>query len=193
MKREDIYRVFSNIPTLQTERLNLRRLMVADAEDMFEYSKNKEVTEYLTWDAHPDVMYTREYLEYLGGHYNIGDFFDWAVVLVGEDKMIGTCGFTRFDYNNNSGEIGYVINPAYWGQGIAQEAVNAVMDFGFETLNLHRIEAKFIMGNTASMRVMEKSGMQFEGYSREAMLIKGEYKTIGVFSILKDEFLHKAY
>ena len=190
MKREDIYRIFSNIPILQTERLTLRRLMVRDDADMYEYSKNKEVTEYLTWDAHPDVSYTREYLQYLGSHYNIGDFFDWAVVLDSEDKMVGTCGFTRFEYNNNSGEIGYVINPAYWGRGIAVEAVNAVMEFGFETLRLNRIEAKFIEGNSASMRVMEKAGMQFEGYNRRAMLIKGEYKTIGVYSILRDEYLN---
>ena len=190
MKREDIYRIFSNIPTLQTERLTLRRLMVRDDADMYEYSKNKEVTEYLTWDAHPDMAYTREYLQYLGSHYNIGDFFDWAVVLDSENKMVGTCGFTRFDYNNNSGEIGYVINPAYWGRGIADEAVRAVMEFGFESLRLNRIEAKFIEGNSASMRVMEKTGMQFEGYNRRAMLIKGEYKTIGVYSILRDEYLN---
>lgn len=188
MKREEIYRIFSNIPTLQTERLTLRRLMVSDALDMFEYSKNPEVTRYLTWDAHPDVMYTREYLQYLGTHYNVGDFFDWGVILTSEDKMIGTCGFTRFDYNNNSGEIGYVINPAYRGQGIADEAVRTVMQFGFETLKLNRIEAKFMEGNTASLRVMEKTGMQLEGYHRSAMLIKGGYRTIGVCAILRDEY-----
>ncbi len=188
MKREEVYRVFSNIPTLQTDRLTLRRMMVADAQDMYEYSKNKEVTKYLTWDAHPDVMYTREYLQYIGTHYNMGDFFDWAVVLNSEDKMIGTCGFTRFEYNNNCGEIGYVLNPAYWGQGIAAEAVREVMRFGFETLGLNRIEAKFIEGNDASMRVMEKAGMQFEGYRRRSMLIKGDYRTIGVCAILKEEF-----
>lgn len=192
MKREEIYRIFSNIPTLQTERLTLRRLMVSDALDMFEYSKDPEVTRYLTWDAHPDVMYTREYLQYLGTHYNVGDFFDWGVILTSEDKMIGTCGFTRFDYNNNSGEIGYVINPAYRGQEIADEAVRAVMQFGFETLKLNRIEAKFIEGNSASLRVMKKTGMQLEGYHRSAMLIKGEYRTIGVCSILRDEYFDTA-
>ena len=192
MKREEIYRIFSNIPTLQTERLTLRRLMVSDALDMFEYSKDPEVTRYLTWDAHPDVMYTREYLQYLGTHYNVGDFFDWGVILTSEDKMIGTCGFTRFDYNNNSGEIGYVINPSYRGQEIADEAVRAVMQFGFETLKLNRIEAKFIEGNSASLRVMKKTGMQLEGYHRSAMLIKGEYRTIGVCSILRDEYFDTA-
>lgn len=188
MKREEIYRIFSNIPTMQTERLTLRRLMVSDARDMYEYSKDEEVTRYLTWEAHPDPSYTREYLQYLGTHYNVGDFFDWGVVLASEDKMIGTCGFTRFDYNNNCGEVGYVINPAYRGRGIAVEALESVMQFGFEELGLNRIEAKFMEGNDASMRVMEKVGMTFEGYHRSSMLVKGEYRTIGVSAILRDEY-----
>ena len=188
MKREEIYRIFSNIPTLQTKRLTLRRLMVSDAFDMYEYAKNSEVTEYLTWDAHPDPAHTREYLQYLGTHYNVGDFFDWGVILEQEDKMIGTCGFTRFDYNNNCGEVGYVINPAYRGREIAPEALMKVMEFGFERLGLNRIEAKFMEGNQSSMRVMEKVGMTFEGYHRSSMFIKGEYKTIGVSAILRDEY-----
>ena len=189
MKKEDTFRIFTNIPELHTERLTLRRMKVGDSWDMFEYAGREDVTEYLLWKPHPDVAYTREYLQFVATHYELGDFFDWAVVWKEQDKMIGTCGFTRFDYNNNSGEIGYVINPAYRGQGIADEAVREVMRFGFDDLGLNRIEAKFMEGNTASMRVMEKTGMTFEGYHRSSMLIKGEYKTIGVCSILRDEFI----
>ena len=79
----------------------------------------------------------------------------------------------------------------YWGQGIALEAVQAIMDVGFKTLNLHRIEAKFILGNEQSRRVMEKAGMSFEGYQRESMYILDGYRTIGVCSILFSEYLEK--
>jgi ribosomal-protein-alanine N-acetyltransferase len=65
------------------------------------------------------------------------------------------------------------------------------MDVGFRVLNLHRIEAKFILGNEQSRRVMEKAGMTFEGYQRDAMYILEEYKTIGVCSILFPEYLDK--
>lgn len=188
MKREEIYQIFSNIPTLTTERLTLRRMLVSDAYDMYEYARRELVTRYLSWRPHPNVDYTKEYLQYIGNHYNIGDFFDWGVIHNKDDKFIGTCGFTRFNYNHNSAEIGYVLSPDYWGQGIADEAVREVMKFGFERLGLNRIEAKFIMGNESSKRVMEKTGMTFEGYQRQAMLIKGEYKNIGICSILKDEF-----
>ena len=191
MKREEIYRIFSNIPTLATERLTLRRMLVSDADDMYEYAHRELVTRYLSWRPHPNREYTREYLQYIGTHYTIGDFFDWGVIHNGDDKFIGTCGFTRFDYNHNCGEIGYVLNPKYWGMGIADEAVREVMRFGFEVLGLNRIEAKFIEGNESSRRVMEKTGMTFEGYHRASMLIKGEYRTIGVCSILKNEFMNK--
>ena len=189
MKREEIYRIFSNIPTLNTERLTLRRMLVSDTDDMYEYARRETVTRYLTWHPHRNRDYTREYLQYIGTHYTIGDFFDWGVVHNRDDKFIGTCGFTRFDYNNNCGEIGYVLNPEYWGQGLALEAVREVMRFGFEVLGLNRIEAKFIEGNDSSRRVMEKTGMTFEGFLRKAMKIKGEYETIGICSILRDEFM----
>ena len=188
MKREEVYRIFSNIPELRTERLTLRRMKVGDSFDMFEYACREDVTEFLLWKPHPDLAYTREYLQFVATHYEIGDFFDWAVVWRDQDKMIGTCGFTRLDYTHNVGEIGYVINPLFRGMGIAGEAVREVMRFGFEVLGLNRIEAKFMEGNAASLRVMEKTGMTFEGFRRKSMKIKGKYETVGYCSILRDEF-----
>lgn len=188
MKREALFDTFSNIPTLFTNRLILRRMKVADAQDMFEYACQPEVTRYLTWRPHPDIGYTREYLEYLGTRYKVGDFFDWAVVLRENDKMIGTCGFTRFDLPNNSAEIGYVLNPAYQGRGIAGEAAYAVISFGFNRLRLHRIEARHMIGNNASHRVMEKLGMKTEGTFRESYYVNGSYRTVTVCSILDSEF-----
>ena len=187
MKCETVHRIFSDIPTLTTERLLLRRMLVGDCYDMYEYASNAEVTRFLTWSPHPDIEYTKEYLQYISNHYKLGDFYDWAVILREQNKMIGTCGFTRFHMHHDCGEIGYVIHPAYRGQGIAGEAVRAVMSFGFEQLDLHRIEAKYINGNEASRRVMEKAGMTFEGVRRGEMLIKGSYRDIGVYSILRED------
>ena len=188
VKREEVYKIFSELPELSTERLLLRKMKVGDSFDMFEYACREDVTEFLLWKPHPSLAYTREYLQFVATHYEIGDFFDWAIIWREQEKMIGTCGFTRFDYNNNVGEIGYVINPIYRGIGVADEAVREVMRFGFERLKLNRIEAKFMEGNTASKRVMEKTGMTFEGFHRKAMRIKGKYETIGICSILRDEF-----
>lgn len=188
MKRQTIYHIFSHIPVLETERLILRRMQPTDANDMFEYAHRGDVTLHLTWDPHPDLLYTREYLGYVSAHYAAGDFFDWAVVDRESGRMIGTCGFTRFHCESDCAEIGYVINPAFWGRGIATEAVGEVIRFGFQRLEVNRIEAKFIEENAASRRVMEKNGMTFEGVMRQSMYIKGKYRNVGVCSILRHEF-----
>ncbi len=188
MKCETIYHIFSHMPTLGTERLLLRPMKVSDCFDMYDYAKRQSVTRYLTWSPHYDIEYTKEYLQYIVNHYRLGDFYDWAVVLRDEGRMIGTCGFTRFHFQNDAAEVGYVLNPDYHGKGYATEAVRAVLSFGFENLHLHRIEAKYIVGNDASRKVMEKCGMKFEGVRRGEMLIKGAYRDIGVCAVLKEEF-----
>ena len=130
----------------------------------------------------------QDYLRYLATRYAAGTFYDWGVILKQNGRMIGTCGFTTIDCAHDAAEIGYVLNPDYHGMGIATEAVEAVLAFGFDKLLLHRIEARFMEGNDASLRVMEKVGMRFEGWRRESMLVKGSYRTIGYSSILFDEY-----
>ena len=188
MKKNQIYRLFSNIPTLETGRLVLRGMRVSDAADMYEYACRPSVTEYLTWDPHTSLTETRDYLTYVGQRYRTGDFYDWSVVDKESGRMIGTCGFTSFNCPADSAEIGYVLNPAFQGRGLATEAVRRVLRFGFEELELHRIEAHFIEGNDASRRLMERVDMSFEGYARESMKIKGKYRTIGTCAILRREF-----
>ncbi len=188
MKKESLYRIFSHMPELETERLYLRAARVSDAEDMFAYAKSPEVTKYLLWQPHADAAYTRRYLEYLAGRYRIGAHYEWVMVSKQTGRMIGTCGFAKIDTANNSAELGYVLNPEYRGEGLVVEAARRVMDFGFSVLSLRRIEARFMIENTASRRVMEKLGMQFEGVHRSAMLVKGLYRDIGVCSILRGEF-----
>lgn len=188
MKKDLIYKTFSRLPEMETARLRLRKMKPADSEDMFAYAKRDEVTRYLTWRSHPSERYTHGYLEYIQKHYAIGNFYDWAIIEKASGRMIGTCGFTRLDAQNDTGEIGYVLNPDFWGKGLAAEAAERIVEFGFEKLLLNRIEARFISENAASRRVMEKIGMKFEGTYRGAMMIKGKYRDISVCSIMRDDY-----
>ena len=191
MKKESIYRIFSKIPTLETERLILRKMLVSDKEDIYAYSCREDVTEFLTWAPHTSMEYTQDYLRYIGQRYSVGDYFDWAVVEKASGRVIGSCGFTRFDYPNDAGEIGYVFHPDFGGKGYATEAVGEVVRFGFVALKLHRIEARYLKGNDRSCKLMERLGMRFEGERREAMLVKGAYRTVGTYSMLASEFARK--
>ena len=191
LTREVISRIFTRIPTLETERLLLRKIGPEDVDDMFAYASRKEVTEYLLWSPHETREYTAHYIDYLGRKYRTGDFYDWALVLKDEGKMIGTCGFTAFTPGANAGEVGYVLNPDFWGKGLATEAVARVVRFGFEALELHRLEARYMMGNEASRRVMAHVGMHFDGCLRHAVFVRGKYRDVGICSILEDEFYNK--
>ena len=179
---------FKHIPTIETQRLILRPMKVSDFEDMYDYAKREELTRYLLWSPHPSAAYSKEFLKFVVKRYRAGVFFDWGIEEKESGRMIGTCGFTAIDVDNRTGEIGYVINPDFQCRGYAPEAAKAVLSFGFSELDLNRIESRFMKENEASLAVMKKLGMTFEGYLRDSMYVKGEYRTIGVCSILKKEF-----
>ncbi len=188
MKKEDLLTTFKNMPTLTTERLTLRKMKLSDAADMFDYAHREETTRFLRWSPHKSIAFTKEYLKYIGQRYAVGDFYDWAIVEHESGRMIGTCGFTTIDAENKKGEIGYVLSPDFHRRGYTPEAASAIVRFGFEKLGLNRIEARFMVENDASLKVMKKLGMTYEGAERDAMLIKGKFRTIGVSSILREEF-----
>ena len=187
MKFNLISNLFTNMPKMESERLYFRAIKRHDVYDIYEYSSNPETSKYLLWNPHQSIDTTKEFIDIVISKYKSGDYNDWAIVYKDTEKMIGTCGFTRIDEDNRVVEIGYVLNPDFWGFGLATEAVERVLEFAFEVLNVNRVEAKFIFGNDASLNVMKKVGMTFEGYQREAIFSKGKFRTIGISSILKRE------
>ena len=187
LEREKLVELFADLPVLETDRLFLRALRTSDAADLFDYAHREDVTKFLLWKPHKTIEHTTEYLRYIQERYRAGLFYDWALELKDTGKMIGTCGFTSFDPANGIGEIGYVLNPDYRGHSLALEAAQTVVRFGFQRLDLHRIEVRIMKGNEASFRVAEKLKMQFEGWKRDAALVAGTYRTVGICSILKEE------
>ena len=188
---EDFKDVFKNPPAIETDRLLFRPMQIRDAEDMFEYSSKESVTRYLLWSPHESVDYTRRYLIFVKKQYSQGLFYDWAVILKDTGKMIGTGGFTTIDGRHQSAEIGYVLNDDYWGKGSGSEIARELLCFGFNYLGLNRIQARYMVGNEASRRVMEKNGMQFEGVARNLMYVKGSFRDIGCCAILKEDYFEK--
>ena len=185
MKQSDLKR-FIYIPTLLSGSIKLRRILKTDIEDVYEYASDPLTSEFLLWSPHQTKGFTKKYLEHIDKKYKRGEFYDWGVEY--EGKMIGTCGFTSFSIENNSAEIGYVLNKEYWGRGIAASCARMVMEYGFSELDLNRIEAKYMVENDSSRRVMEKCLMKPEGVLRSSVYCKNSYKDIGVYSILRDEY-----
>ena len=166
----------------------LRKITLSDAEDMFEYACRSDVTEFLLWDPHPSYSYTVELIRHLQRGYTEEKYFDFALELKEAGKMIGTAGFTSFDRKNNCAEAGYVINPLYRNRGYATEALSAIMNISFLSLGINRLEARYMVGNLASKRVMEKCGMNYEGVLRQKLFVKGKFCDIGICSALREDY-----
>ena len=102
--------------------------------------------------------------------------------------LIGTCGFSSMDIYNNKAEIGYVLSHRYRGRGYMCEAVRKVLSIGFDTLGLRRIEARILVGNTPSEKLAMDVGMKYEGTLRNALFIKGEYKSFSYYAITREDY-----
>ena len=183
--------VLAEWPVLETERLILRRFRMEDAADMFEYTSNPDVTRFLVIETHRTVADTQAFLEMVLSRPTDSNIMAFGVVLKESGKLVGHCTIFSVDARgerSGRAEVGYAINPAYRGQGIAPEALRAAIDLGFSRLGVNRIAALTMLDNPASARVMEKAGMQYEGILREYMLIKGRFYDLKVYSILRREW-----
>lgn len=181
-------RFFRNLPTLETDRLCLRKLTRQDTADVFAYAADAQVAGPTTWQPHRTLAQSGQFIERVLQRYDHGRPAAWAVVLKSAQRVIGTCGFTAVDTGDGRGELGYALGRAYWGQGLMTEAVTAVLPVGFYVLNLERIEATCLSDNIASARVLEKAGMVYEGTLRHAILHKGAYRDLRLYAIIRSDF-----
>ena len=176
-----------DLPTLETDRLILRKMTPNDAEAVFAYASDPEVTRYVSWETHRSIEDSRTFLDFATSKYESGGEPEWGIVYKGDHRFVGTCGIVSWEPYHARAELGYALSRDYWGRGLMAEAVGAMISFGFERMNLNRMEARCIAENVASARVMEKAGMLYEGMLRQRELIKGEHRDIMIYSILRDE------
>ena len=156
--------------TLETERLILRRITLADCEAAFRnWVNDAEVTKYLRWPPHGDISVTRAvYGDWVSAYVNDNRFYQWAIVPKALNEPIGTIGAVDMDDRTDKIHIGYCIGRAFWGQGYTAEALSCLITFFFEEVDANRIESQHDPNNPASGRVMQKCGMTYEGTLRAA-------------------------
>jgi len=176
------------VPTLETDRLLLRRFSVNDVNDIFEYASDSDVNTFMPWDMHKSINETKEFLEKSKESCDKSGDLDWGIELKSENKLVGGITIRTWNDANRCGDIGYVLSKKYWNMGITTEALKAVIQFGFEKLYLNRIEAHCDENNIASYKVMEKAGMKYEGTLRKKAFVKNRFVDMKFCSILNDEY-----
>jgi ribosomal-protein-alanine N-acetyltransferase len=180
---------------IETERLLLRDFTLGDVEALAACRMDERYWRY--YDRVDDVEATaREHVELFvrwqsetpRTHYQL------AIVLKQDDTLIGDCGLRRrpqVEYGGASdleADIGYELDPRYWRQGYATEAMRALVSFGFETLGLHRVWAFCLAANEPSWRLMERLGMHREGQLRQNAQLRGRWVETFVYGLLEDEW-----
>lgn len=178
---------FTVFPLLATKGFLLRKIKVSDAPNMFDYFSRKEVVEYYDVELLTSQQQAIELIEGLLYRYNAGKQIRWGITLKDKAGIIGTCGFHSIELEHQKAEIGYELHPDYWGRGIMTEIIQKIVEYGFNNMDLNRIEAFYNPLNHASRRVLEKNGFQYEGTLRERFLVNGKFVDAAIAAILKEE------
>jgi len=184
----NIEKIYSDLPILETERLILRKVTKEDIEDMNLYGSDEEVSKYVTWNTQETIADTKGFVEFVLNKYENKQVSPWGIEYKENGKFIGTIDFVWWQPNHKIAEIGYVISKDYWGKGLTTEVAKELVKFGFEEMDLVRVQARCDVENIASARVMEKAGMTLEGIIRKGIFVKGEHRDLKMYSILKEEF-----
>lgn len=174
---------------IRTERLILRRFAPTDVADFLAFRANPEVLRLILEEPFTEAGATT----FLGRQAAFDPatqkgYFALAVVRTASNTVIGEIGLFLHSDAENRGDIGWIIHPDYQGRGYATEAAQALLAFCFDGLHLHRVTAGCDSRNTASHRLMERSGMRREGHLRESRFADGAWHDEYLYALLRSEW-----
>lgn len=175
---------------LETDRLLIRRFTADDLEDQLEYLSDVEVARYEYWEPYTTRKAVRE-MRAAESAVEPGQEAHWcdlAIVLKDRQKLIGSISIKVLSRQHRFGEVGWILNPSYQGNGYATEAASEILRYGFDELDLYWVIAFCDVRNAASYRLMERLGMQRLAELKRNKLVKGEWIDEFVYSIVAPEW-----
>lgn len=173
---------------LETDRLVLRRFTMDDADAMYRnWASDGEATKYLTWPPHAGVGVTRLVLQEWVASYRRESFYQWAIIPKDLGEPVGSISVVGMNDVIDMVHVGYCIGRPWWHQGIMSEALQAIIDFFFDTVGANRIESRHDTNNPHSGMVMQHCGMTYEGTLRSSDRNNQGICDAAWYSILRDE------
>ena len=172
-------------PILRTGRLVLRPFENDDAADLLRVFAEPDVVRYWSSGAWTDIAQAEAMIAEARQAYRDGGLARYAIALAGTNRLIGICNLRGFFEQNRRCELGYALGRAYWGQGYAAEALEALLGHAFHVLDINRIEADIDPRNEASARLLEKLGFRQEGYMPERWIVHGEKADTAFYGLLR--------
>jgi len=169
----------------ENTKVSLRNWKIEDAPCLAAVINNKKVQDNLR-DGLPYPYTTKDAEEFIGVILPAGKDKDYTFAIIYDDEIVGNIGILGKDnVHRLTGELGYYIAEPYWGKGIATEAVRQICAYIFENTDIVRIFAELYAYNTASCRVLEKAGFQFEGVLRKNAIKNGQILDVNIYSNIK--------
>jgi ribosomal-protein-alanine N-acetyltransferase len=158
---------FSPFPILSTGRLNLRRLTLDDEGEIFAIRSDENIAEYLDRSLYRTIEEAQQFIDKINKEIENNEWIYWAISFKENPKLIGTICLWNFSEDKSIAEIGFELLPSYQGKGIMNEAVVAVIDYGFNSLSLRSIEGEVDPKNIRSIKLMERHGFKLVTEIRE--------------------------
>ena len=175
--------------TIETERLILRRFEYTDCDAVFRnWASDENVQKMYSEPTYRTKEEVNGLLDKYICNYEREDYYRWAVIDRESGECIGQIAYFLVDSKNHFAEIEYCIGAEFQCRGYATEATKAVIAFGFDRMNLHKVQICTKTINAQSKRVIEKCGFTYEGTLRDYFFMDGEYVGRLYFSILRDEY-----
>ncbi len=179
--------IFSEFPELETERLLLRKLTEEDSEALYKIMSKEEVMVYYGMYALVEEEQAQIMINNLNCGFESSKSIRWALELKEESTLIGTCGYHNWNKGYARSEMGYELSPDYWGKGYMTEALEAILCYGFNYMELNRVEALVYPENSASKRLLEGLGFMEEGILREYAYFRDVYQDLVMFSLIREK------
>jgi len=168
---------------LETKRLFIVLITDKDIEQIHSLHCTKEIAKFNTLGIPTNLSITEKLLENVLAENDLE--YGWTIWLKETNQFIGELGL-GLSPEKDRGEIHYSLIPDVWGNGYAAEAVKQIIDFGFETLGLNKIEANTATENHRSIKVLERAGMTKESIQKMTLLIDDDWKDNYMFAILRN-------
>lgn len=178
----------SAFPILETNRLILRQVTKDDATSLLKYLSDKDVMKYVGLEPFKSVDDALDEIAWYASIYEKRTGIRWGITLKDQEEVIGSCGFLNMSSQHYRSEIGIELSKEHWGTGVAIEAFEAVIKYGFDQLNLQRIEALIEPPNIPSQKLAERHGFIREGLLRSYEFTCGKFDDLYMYSLLKQEF-----
>lgn len=186
--KDMVDKIFSEFPEINTERLNLRAIKQEDKESIYEILSNFQVVKYDTFELFTNIKQSEDMINWFNKAFEQKQAIFWGITLKNSTEIIGFCK-CEIEIPKVRADFGYNLHPKYWNKGIMTEALSAIMNFTFNSLDVNRIEAAVSTENIPSIKLLKKLGFMQEGILRKRSYCRGSYHDMIMFSILKKEYL----